>query len=104
MVSRALMNNGQKAIHKTLFRCTLFLPDFSDFSRSIWSEIKALSGKTTTKAFSVVSVDLYPSQLDVAVSQADSPCPALSLDLIKRRSRKRYCLSLKALHFPNIRH
>ena len=54
------MNGGQsKVIHKTLLVCTLdldyFLPDFSDFRRSIWSGIKALSGKTTATACSVVS-------------------------------------------------
>ena len=51
------MNNGQKFNSQKTARVytRLFLPDFSDFRRSIWSEIKALSGKTTTTACSVVS-------------------------------------------------
>ena len=47
------MNNGQTVIYKTCVHYSL--TDFSDFQRSIWSEIKALSGETTTKAFSVMS-------------------------------------------------
>ena len=60
MGSRAVMNMA-KSYSQTLLVCTLdvdldyFLPDFSDFRRSIWSGIKALSGKTTTTACSVVS-------------------------------------------------
>ena len=87
------MNNGENVIDETLLSLCVqyFLTDFSDFLRSIWSEIKAVSGEATTSQLSLLCPrkwDLYSKSTvmfrDVVVSRGLALTLTFVLDLVKK--------------------